>query len=362
MAYDLQRRLDAFVSGECSPTAFALELSALCQSTPDRAWDALSLIDQNYRRGKLSANLYRTFSHNIERQVLGIQGPDAIGQVPGMAFAGAEAAMTLRVIAPGESAREVLALHSQLDTTRAKLQRYRTRIAILSGFGRHQRSALATALQDLQVSRAQAQAYLEELRSGGWRRPVRTRPTDQTDVAAGARDPLPRRWPVRVSLAVSSAAVVLCVGAAPSQRESPSHIRASMISMRSVAAPLVTSTAQLPMPERGQITLSTDKYVVLPGKARAEVLVRRSGGTGGEVDFVWWAEGSGAKAGEDFVSRTPRRARMLDGVDSVQLSIPILANPSRRHTEMFFVAIGAVDGGAVLGSIRRAAVFIMRAD
>jgi hypothetical protein len=39
--------------------------------------------------------------------------------------------------------------------------------------------------------------------------------------------------------------------------------------------------------------------------------------------------------------------------------LPILANPSRRHIEMFYVLIGKPGGGARLGPIRRTAVFIM---
>jgi len=51
-----------------------------------------------------------------------------------------------------------------------------------------------------------------------------------------------------------------------------------------------------------------------------------------------------------------------DGVESVNLSVPIVANPSRKHTELFYVVIGKPGGGASLGSIRRATVFIMRPD
>jgi len=42
--------------------------------------------------------------------------------------------------------------------------------------------------------------------------------------------------------------------------------------------------------------------------------------------------------------------------------VPIIANPSRRHIEMFYVVIGKPGGGADLGPIRRAAVFIMPAN
>jgi hypothetical protein len=112
----------------------------------------------------------------------------------------------------------------------------------------------------------------------------------------------------------------------------------------------------------GQISLSTDQYVVFPGQASAEIEVRRTGGASGDVSFVWWTQGSGARPGEDYVSGTPKIARLLDGVETLHLSVPILANPSRKHTELFYVAIGKPGGGASLGSIRRAPVFIMRAD
>jgi hypothetical protein len=53
---------------------------------------------------------------------------------------------------------------------------------------------------------------------------------------------------------------------------------------------------------------------------------------------------------------------LLDGVDTLHLSVPILPNPARKHTEFFYVEIGQPGGGVSLGSIRRAAVFIMRPD
>jgi hypothetical protein len=112
----------------------------------------------------------------------------------------------------------------------------------------------------------------------------------------------------------------------------------------------------------GQISLSSDQYVVFPGQASAEIEVHRTGGASGDVSFVWWTQGSGARPGEDYVSGTPQIAHLLDGVDTLHLSVPILANPSRKHTELFYVAIGKPGGGASLGSIRRAPVFIMRAD
>jgi hypothetical protein len=50
------------------------------------------------------------------------------------------------------------------------------------------------------------------------------------------------------------------------------------------------------------------------------------------------------------------------GVETVHLSISILGNPSRKHTELLYVVIGKPGGGASLGSTTRATVFIMRPD
>ena len=53
------------------------------------------------------------------------------------------------------------------------------------------------------------------------------------------------------------------------------------------------------------------------------------------------------------------RVAMSPGTQALQLTVPILRNPARRHTEFFYVAIGDPEGGARLGATRRAAVFIL---
>ncbi len=174
MAYPLQQRLDACAKGEFSPGVFALELSALCRSRPDCAWDVLSLVDQYYRRGKLSADGYRTISHTLERQVLGLRGAATLTERPRGSAAAPLAAASAPASAaaapagpaivdrpptpkPGESAAELLALQAQLRAAQATVQRYRHRIAILSGFARDQRSALAEARRELQLAQTRAQ-------------------------------------------------------------------------------------------------------------------------------------------------------------------------------------------------------------
>jgi hypothetical protein len=366
MSYNLQQRLDAFVTGECSPDAFVHELFALCDATPDSAWDVLSLIDQYYRRGKLSADLFRTVRYRIERHVLRVRDSDtnrehsdapmatetAVGAVRGVAVA-----MPKRAATPKKLASDVRALRIELLNARGTVQRYRRRLAILADFGHRTRSALANTQRELRVSRTQAIDYCERLRSGEWRRGVREQINGEFTGASATRDRM-RIWrPVRSSQAVVLAVVLLGVGASPALQDSPRHWDVGNRALPPAAAVVIPQIS-----DPGQISLSTDQYVVFPSHASAEIYVHRTGGASGDVSFVWWTEGSGARPGQDYVSGTPKIGHMLDGVDTLQLSIPILANPSRNHTELFYVAIGKPGGGASLGSIRRAAVIIMRPD
>jgi hypothetical protein len=366
MSYNLQQRLDAFVSGECSPDAFVQELSALCEATPDSAWDVLSLIDQYYRRGKLSADLFRTVRYRIERHVLGVRDSDTIRELSDAPMAtgaavgavrGVAVAMQERAATPKERASDVRALRIELLKVRGTVRRYRKRLAILADFGHRTRSALANTQRELSISRTQATDYCERLRSSEWRRLVREHANDESTGTSPTRDRM-RIWrSVRSSRAVVFAAVLLGVGASPGLQDSPRRWDAGKIALPTAAAVVIPQ-----IPDPGQISLSTDQYVVFPGHASAEIQVHRTGRASGDVSFVWWTQGSGARPGEDYVSGTPKIAHLLDGVDTLQLSVPILANPSRKHTELFYVVIGKPGGGASLGSIRRATVFIMRAD
>jgi hypothetical protein len=367
MSYNLQQRLDAFVSGKCSPDAFVQELSALCDATPDSAWDVLSLIDQYYRRGKLSADLFRTVRYRIERHVLGVRDSDTIRELSDAPKATEAAVGAVRTVAvakqeraaiPKERASDVRVLRIELLNARGTVQRYRKRLAILADFGHRTRSALVNTQRELSVSRSQATDYCEQLRSREWRRLVREQINGEFTGTSATHDRM-RIWrPVRSSRAVFVfAAVLLGVGASPGLQDSPRHWDAGKIALPTAAAVVIPQLS-----DPGQISLSTDKYVVFPGHASAEIQVQRTGGASGDVSFVWWTQGSGARPGEDYVSGTPEIAHLLDGADTVRLSVPILANPSRKHTELFYIVIGKPGGGASLGSIRRAAVIIMRAD
>jgi hypothetical protein len=89
------------------------------------------------------------------------------------------------------------------------------------------------------------------------------------------------------------------------------------------------------------------------------IRVQRTGGSTGKVSFTWWTRPSGAKSGADYRGRLPALEQLPEGVDALTLSVPIIANPLRAHTELFYVAIGHPGGGAVIGAIRTSVVIIM---
>ena len=363
MGYDLQQRLDAFVSGESSPDALIRELCVLCDATPDYAWDVLALIDQYYRRGKLSADLFQTIRYRIERHVLGVRDFDPIGEMPDAPMAtetapgevcGAAVAMPEREASPRELDSDLRALQIERLNACAKVQRYRKRLAILGDFGQRTRSELADTRRELDVLRTQATGYLERLASNEWRRVAPEQINGDSTSTCASRDRT-RSWrPGRSTQAIALVCVLLIFGASPALQDLPSHRQAAKTALPTPAVVI----PQISNP--GHISLSANRYVVFPGHGNADIQIHRTDGDGGDVSFVWWTQASGARPGRDYVSRTPKMVLVPDGVETLHLSVPILANPSRKHTELFYVVIGKPGGGASLGSVRRATVFIMR--
>src|ERR1700738_3793529 len=68
--FDWQRRLDALVCGECSEDDFMEEISSLREAAPDAAWNIVALIDQRYRRGQISVDIFRSIESRIARREL----------------------------------------------------------------------------------------------------------------------------------------------------------------------------------------------------------------------------------------------------------------------------------------------------
>lgn len=358
MDVNLRQRLDGLVSGECSLEVFVQELFVLCDATPDSAWEALALVDQYYRRGILPADSFRTVKYRIERHVLGLPDLDAVRELSdghpateaqinaarGGAFS--TVATPEHPASPEELAGEERARRIKLPYAHPPVHRLRKRPALVSDLGRRTRSALANIQRRLRLWRSQARQSCDRLTSIEWRRFV--------------REHLPGEL-IRPSLAAAVLATVLLgieSSRAPQdfpQQKQPDTGNTILRTAAAVEIPRIS--------EPGQISLSADRYIVFPGHASAEIEVRRTGSVNGDVSVAWWTQPSaGAKPARDYVSRAPQVALFRNGEETLHFSVPIVANPSRKHTEFFYIVIGKPGDGASLGSITRAAVFIMRPE
>ena len=308
----LRHRLDAYVVGDSDPRALTEELLAHCAQTPHATWEVLALLDQYHRRGKLPLDLYRSVSHSIQRRALGIHTSEPVATqapAPAPATTGAN----------DELNHELLVLR-----------------------------------QELQTARSLAAAYLEQLKSLSWQRAVSETAEHAQQIVLVDRAAKSHRravllWPARSVQAVAAMVFMLAVGASQGLGERENEL----LSVRLAPVPV-----RIPVP--GQLSLATDTLVVQPGSRSAQIAVLRTGGTDGAVSFVWSTQSAGARAGTDFSAQPAVRLAMADGVNALKVSVPILHNPARRHTEMFYVTIGKPAGGAALGETQRAAVFIMR--
>jgi len=63
--------LDALVNGACDLPAFLTGAGNLLRTAPDAGWDLLSLVDQYYRRGKISAELFGAVKAHLQGILVG---------------------------------------------------------------------------------------------------------------------------------------------------------------------------------------------------------------------------------------------------------------------------------------------------
>ena len=376
---NLQQRLDAYVVGDCNPRVLADELLAHCAAAPRASWEVLALLDQYHRRGKLPHELHRAISQSIQRRALGVDFNESAANAADAGAAGGlrSASNSNDGVTAGIAAAAVAAVAADNAAPApapapAATPRDEAQPAVDELASRE----ILRLRKELQASRSLAAAYLEQLKSVSWQRPVAdvgaleagdagayVAPVAATAPAANAasaarvapvarvagrpRVRVPSRRPSRWVLAVAAAALLLALATAPrlGERDAPFHLRPPKL-------------VHVPVP--GRVSLESDTFLVQPGEHSAQVTVLRTDGADGETSFLWWTRSAGAKAGVDFRTQAATRVAMPDGVKSLRLTVPILANPARRHTEMFYVEIGKPQGGATLGEQKSAAVFIMR--
>jgi hypothetical protein len=341
MTVELQQTFDEFARGVISPETFQHELLTLCKTTPDQAWEALALLDQHFRRGKIPAELQQSLRHRIQRQALGIESyqPQRARAIPVAPDADAEEP-TIET-APPQASATTAAVPVPVPVRLPETVLTPEPATIAPGSARLPALALERAPMLVTTVRV--------------RQPSRV-------VAASAR----WRPYFRVSPAIALSAVMLAVAASPTVKEGQDNLLAIERGVSGAGAANATGNepgaeSSPSQAEQGpqMLTLSSDSYTIDPGSGVAELSVERSPDASGDASFLWWTEGSGAKPDQDYMADKPRRVEMADGVRSSTLRIRILSNPNRRHIEMFYVLIGRPMGNAAVGPIHRAAIFLL---
>jgi serine/threonine protein kinase len=170
-------------------------------------------------------------------------------------------------------------------------------------------------------------------------------PSASDTIAAAATGPLPQPTPLGSALQPSLQPLEVAVP--------PTHEEPVSDSLRSGTPALETHA-----PTADQISLSAGTYRVPAGEHFAEIHVHRSNEPRGNGSFVWWTDAASARPGIDFVPQDRTTQLFLKGRHWATLFIRILPNPSRTHTQMFYIRIGEPGAGYSLGTVTRAAILI----
>src|SRR5215510_15946875 len=64
--------LDDYISGRCDRADMQASFLSVCRSNPDAPWDALALLDQYQRRGRIDVALARSLKTDIAQLVFGV--------------------------------------------------------------------------------------------------------------------------------------------------------------------------------------------------------------------------------------------------------------------------------------------------
>jgi len=363
MDYDLRRRLETFTEGNCSSEAFIEELAVQCDASPDFVWDVLALIDQYHRRGKISAEFQRSIRDLIERPVLMHQRPQVfiaqVKQTEQSAVASASADLggfidSCVSLPPEPCADQSEHIEGNFNDQSAQSPYPPAWAANPEIFvpTLYEAPRPAGNTSPANARHREPRPALADARSMPGRfiqlRP-NARQVDIGDLQVATLSRRPRHIrPVRSVQMALLAALFSCVTAS-----------SALSNLSMATAPAESATAPAPLPQTPSISLSSDRYIVHPGSKSAVIEVDRTGDASTDISFVWWTRGSGAKSGKDYRGSRPKVEHLPPGVKTLQWSIPILPNPDRRHTELFYVGVGSPDGGGALRTDTRATVFVM---
>jgi hypothetical protein len=333
MSDELSRCFDLLTSGQMSPDEFERTLLALCDASPDRAWQVLAMLDRIYRQRRITDALCRTLRQQIGARAMRLEGYSV--QPEDISASGRRRVLEALEHTPRAQPPPPPPPHRPSAPEGPP-------ISGIAPVAPEPAAPPAPPARIPDISPPPAAIHA-------------------TPAPAAAPAPIAaRRWArrgVRTSPAVALIGAVLGV-AASTKVQDPPEIQ------QTPAAHSIPPAAQPPpeSPEPSVVSLSSDRYVVRGHQRTLEFTVQRSGDHGGDTKFRWWTEPAGAHSGEDYVGARNQLVTLPAGEQSAPLKVQILPNPQRRHIEMFYVVIGNTTSGAQLGEIRRAAVFVFPDD
>ena len=306
------------------------------------------MLDQYFRRGKLSAELFHAAKIRIERHALGLREPVAIPErFPGNKPLTIVGNAPVAVVPAPEPAPAPVPPPAPVSPHEL-------------GLAQDQFQAELSALRtELERARRLAALYLERLTAIEWR-------TSAANFHSGDQlrqddrpndDRLKYHW--RGVSKRQAALLIALTGilalTLTTNRSSTTHVP---LTAPMPPAPVATAVAPPPtMP--GQLRLAAGRYIVLPGQTQATIAIQRTGGTTGAVSIHYWTVDLGARAGQDYLPRGDGTVTIPDGQDHAQIKISILPTRHRRHTELFELRIGRPSAGATLGETVRTTVFLL---
>ena len=380
----LAQALHKLLGTPCRPEEFLREVSELSASSAESPWETLALLDQSFRQGKLSAELFQAARTRVERRALGLQEPVAVPERLGgkeslaMVSSALVAVVARPEPAPGPTTlakheAELAALRVELERARKQAAMYLERLTAIESRTKAAASApapapappakyqaeLAALRVELEQARRQAALYRERLTTSESRADAvllsvgdHLQREDRLNVGAGNHPWFTLSARRVVLLAVLTGIVVLSLTVnRSSTRALPWTAPIRTATVAAAIAPLPTAP--------GQLSLAADQYIVLPDQTQATIAVERTGGTTGTVSIRYWTVDLGARSGRDFLPRGGGTVTIPDGQDNAQITISILRARERRHIELFDLRIGKPGGGASLGKTVRTTVFLL---
>ncbi|MFO1502410.1 MAG: hypothetical protein U1F39_01185 [Steroidobacteraceae bacterium] len=334
----LTLRLEELLKGGDGGEQFLQDVARLSAGPADAPWEVLAVVDQLYRRGKLSADLFRAARVDIERRALSAYNVGAPNRAAGQSATAPRSSSEVKPLRPLASTPPAVRERRGAQRRALELEQLREELEQV-------RREAAQYTQRLQQLEARAAA----LANPGVREPMEDTAPAARPARTQALPPSVRSlWAWCLALLVGGLGVLAYL------------FRVDPLPPPPVAAVVPPAPPPAPEPPRpGVLTLEAPRYMIAAGERQALVTVQRLEGSDGEVTVQWRLGAGSARRGRDFAGATRGRLTLPAGVAQAQIAIPLLRNPERRHIEYLDLRLQSADGGARLGEVQHATLFLM---